>query len=93
MRKLEKRNFVIVAELSSRQVQAIVEGPTEKAVADRLVALDTAILGKANELAARFPAAIYDVVITRAQNLDDLKETFPEFLGWEKVRPELLALA
>ena len=92
MRRLEKRNFVVVAELSSRRVQAIVEGPDEKTVRDRLDTVDTAILGKANELATRFPATAYDVVITRAQSIDDLRDAFPEFSGWEQVRPEPLVL-
>jgi hypothetical protein len=93
MRKPEKRNFVIVAELHSRRVQAIIEGPDEKTVSNRLDAVDTALLKKANELATRFPATAYDVVITRAQGLDDLRDAFPEFSGWEQVRSEPLALA
>lgn len=91
MRKLEKRNFVIVAELRSRRVQAIVEGPDEKKVTgDRLDAVDNATLGKVKELEAQFPAEAYDVVIARAQGLNDLREAFPEFSGWEQVRPEPL---
>lgn len=93
MRKLEKRNFVIVAGLHSRRVEAIVEGPDEKTVSRGYEAVDTAILGKVNELAAQFPATAYDVVITRAQSLDDLRDAFPEFSGWEQVRPEPLVIA
>lgn len=94
MRKLDKHNFVIVAHLNTRKVRAILEGPDERTVPrNRLPAVDDAILGKVNELTNEFPTTDFDVVITRARNLSDLKDAFPEFTGWEEINPEQLAVA
>ena len=88
MRRLEKHNFVIVAHLGTRRVRAILEGPDERTVSrERLPAVDNAILGKVNELTNEFPITDFEVVVTRAQNLKDLKDAFPEFTGWEEISP------
>jgi hypothetical protein len=93
MKDLVSRNFVIVAELNSRRVRRIIEGPDETQMRGHHDAVDRAILGKVTELSARFPAASFDVVVTRAQSFKDLKNAFPEFSGWEQAKSEPLALA
>ena len=93
MRDQVSRNFVIVAELNSRRVRTIIEGPDETQERGHHDAVDQAILGKVTELSLQFPATSFDVVVTRAQSLKDLKNAFPEFSGWEQAKSEPLALA
>jgi hypothetical protein len=91
MRRLEKKNFILVAEIETRRVQAIVEGVNEQAVRRRqLDEADAAILRRTSELDKRFPPDTYDVVIARASSLEDLKRSFPEFSGWEQVELETI---
>lgn len=93
MRRLEKKNFVLVAEIASRRVRAIVEGKDERALrGERLDKADAAILKRTSELDQQFSPDSYDVVITRASSLEDLKRSFPEFSGWEEVEPERIAI-
>jgi len=93
MRRLEKRNFVLVAEIASRRVQAIVEGPDERPLrGERLDHADEVMLQKTNELTRQFPGDTHDVILTRASSIDDLKRGYPEFFGWEYVKPESVAI-
>ena len=93
MRRLEKKNFILVAEIASKRVRAIVEGVNEGPVKrERLEEADAAILQRTSDLDQQFPPDTYDVVITRASNLEDLKRSFPEFSGWEQVKPETVVI-
>ena len=94
MRRLKKRNFIFVVEIASRRVRAIIEGPNERAVQrERREQVDAAFLQKTNELALKFPAGAYDVVLTRASSVDAIMLAFPEFSGWEQIKLEGIAIA
>ena len=94
MRKLDKKNFVLVAEIASRRVKAIVEGPDERALRpDRLDDADELMLKRTNALSGQFPGDTYDVILTRASSIDDLKRGYPEFSGWEEITPERAVIA
>ena len=89
MRKTKRRIFVIVAELQSRRVQTIIEGPDEKKIAGR--AIGQAIERRVNQLAVQFSPTAYDITITYAHGINDLRNAYPEFSGWEQAKSESLA--
>ena len=86
-----RKNFILVAEIASRHVRAIIEGPDERPLrGKRLDRADEMILKKTRELDKQFPGDTYDVMITRALNVDDLKRQYPEFSGWDKIKVETI---
>lgn len=86
-RNTTRKNFILVAEIASKGVKIIIEGPDERVVRKgELDKADTAIEQKANELFAQYPAHTHEIIITRASDIDDLKQTFPEFVGWSEVK-------
>ena len=91
MRKLHRRSFLLVAELKNRRIAKIIEGPDEKSLrgSGALEVTDSAVLRELAQLHRRFPLPDYDVIVARAENLQGLKNAFPEFSGWD-VRPQRL---
>lgn len=92
-RNRTKKNFIIVAELKTGIVKAIIEGPSERGVSKTMLGkIDNAILYNTRELDQKFPAVHYDVIVTRAPDLKELKSDFPEFSGWELLTQENLLI-
>ena len=90
--KLNRRkNFILVAEIASRHVRAIIEGPDERPLrGKRLDRADEMILKKTRELDKQFPGDTYDVMLTRALSVNDLKKQYAEFSGWERIKVEMI---
>lgn len=90
-RNTRKKNFILVAEITTRCVKIIIEGPNEKALKKgELVEADLAIEQKANKLFRKYPPHTHEVIRTRASDLNDLKQGFPEFFGWDMITSEQL---
>ena len=92
MKKQKPRSFIIVAEIVSRHVCHIVEGPVEGATKKLRDVLDNLCLEKMNQLAKQFPYQTHDITLTRAVSFDDLKDFYPEFSNWNKATRESLRL-
>lgn len=92
-RNRTKKNFIIVAELKTRIVKAVIEAPGERGVSKTMLKkIDNAILHNTMELYQKFPAALYDVIVTRATDLKELKSAFSEFSGWWLITPKNLLI-
>lgn len=82
----EKKNFILVAEIKSRLVKCIVEGPDEQCISpQQLENADAIMAQEVRRLSEQFPGDAHDVILTRASNIEDLKRGYPEFSGWEEV--------
>lgn len=94
MRNLKKRNFIIVADIATGTIKAIVEGLNEQKVSQKkLNESDGALLKKMDEFSQQFPTNIHDVILTRAFSLKDLKQAFSRFSGWKKIKKERIVIA
>ncbi|GEM_PF-2944232 len=88
-----RKNFILVAEITTGCVKIIVEGPDEKMLISRqLDNIDLATECKTNELFKQYSPDIYDLIRTRALDINDLKNDFPEFSGWDQAAREQISL-
>ena len=87
----KKKNFILVAEIMSNRVRAIIEGHDERFIKGKhLINADRILIHKMEELNTKFLYNIYDVMWCRAVNLDDLKRQYPELSGWENINVETI---
>lgn len=93
MRNLKRRNFIIVVDSATGTIQAIIEGLNEQKLSQtQLKKMDEALSKKSEMLSQQFSANTHDVILTRAFGLDDLKQVFPIFSGWKKIKKERIAI-
>lgn len=81
------KNFILVVEIASKNAKVIIEGPNEHALKTaELDKVDLATEQKANKLFQEYPPSTYEVILTRALDVNDLQKVFPEFTGWSKIK-------
>ena len=85
------KNYILVAEIDSRRVLSIEEGPHERSLlAKQRRALDETVALHVSKLRELFPPVKYDIIPTRAADVTHLKSGYPELSGWDgAVREEL----
>ncbi len=92
-RNSRKKNFILVVEIRTKCVKIIVEGPNEQALKKaQCEEVDLATERKANKLFQKYPPNTHEVIRTRASGINDLKQGFPEFSGWDMIVSEQLAI-
>lgn len=90
-RNTRKKNFILVAEIITKYVKIIIEGPNEQALKKtELVEVDMAIERKTNKLFQKYPPHTHEVIRTRASDINDLKQDFLEFSGWDTIASQQL---
>lgn len=74
-------------------MKIIIEGPDEQTLKKaELEKFDLAIERKANTLFQQYSPHIHEVILIRASDIDDLKQAFPEFSGWDAIISEQLTI-
>ena len=91
MQSWKRKNFILVAKITSRCVRIVIEGPNEYHLNSRqLEDVDTLFRRQLGELAIIFPATIYDIILTRVYDRKELAQNYPEFSGWEQVEVRMI---
>lgn len=87
----ERKNFLIVADLHSRSIKEILEGPEEKKLSEkRLREIDERLLEEHRRLLSIYKIEDYDIILARAEDFQSLKVAFPDFRGWDQTKPKPL---
>ena len=89
-RRMVRKHFIVVAEVESRIVRKIVEGPVYSRLRNKqeIQQLEDVMMEKSSGLDVSFPADRYDVMRGRASGLDELKQQYPDLTGWEEAEYE-----
>lgn len=71
---VEKKMFIVVADIDKRCVIMVIDGHTDSVISEH-----------ARMLAKQYSPSEYDIIQTRAFSFADLKNQYPEFSGWDFV--------
>ena len=85
-----KKVFLVVANIKTRNVERIVEGPYESKKQDKVT--DELLFVRVKELYRHYPFSEFDIITARSESFEMLKKNFPEFHGWEGAMRENLFL-